>query len=170
MKIAVIGYSGSGKSTLARILGEKYKLPVLHLDAVTHLPGWVRRSDEEASDDVRRFMAENNGWVIDGNYRKCCHEERLRTADKIIFLDYNRFFCFFSAWRRAVKYKNTVRPDMAAGCNEKFDLEFALWILRDGRKKAAKVRYDEYEKQYPEKFIRIKNRRRLNRLLKGDML
>ncbi len=170
MKIAVIGYSGSGKSTLARILGEKYKLPVLHLDAVTHLHGWVRRSDEEASDDVRRFMEKNNGWVIDGNYRQCCHVERLRTADKIIFLDYNRFFCFFSAWRRAVKYKNTVRPDMAAGCNEKFDLEFALWILRDGRKKAAKLRYDEYEKQYLEKFIRIKNRRRLNRLLKGDML
>ncbi len=33
MKICVIGYSGSGKSTLARMLGEKYGLRALHLDA-----------------------------------------------------------------------------------------------------------------------------------------
>lgn len=44
MKIAVIGYSGSGKSTLSRKLGEKYGLPVLHIDAVEFKPNWVIRS------------------------------------------------------------------------------------------------------------------------------
>jgi adenylate kinase family enzyme len=43
MKIAIIGHSGSGKSTLAAFLGEKYALPVLHVDTIHFLPGWVER-------------------------------------------------------------------------------------------------------------------------------
>ena len=45
MKIAILGTSGSGKSTLAKRLGERYGLPVLHMDTVhfpvsyTHLSG-----------------------------------------------------------------------------------------------------------------------------------
>ena len=41
--LAVIGKSGSGKSTLAKQLGSFYHAPVLHLDAVHFLPGWVER-------------------------------------------------------------------------------------------------------------------------------
>lgn len=47
MRIAVIGYSGSGKSTLAARLGAAYGVPVLHLDSVHWLPGWVERPREE---------------------------------------------------------------------------------------------------------------------------
>ena len=43
MKIAILGTSGSGKSTLAKRLGETYGLPVLHMDTVQFLPGWVER-------------------------------------------------------------------------------------------------------------------------------
>ena len=39
MKIAILGTSGSGKSTLAKRLGERYGLPVLHMDTVHFLPG-----------------------------------------------------------------------------------------------------------------------------------
>lgn len=50
MKIAILGTSGSGKSTLAKRLGERYGLPVLHMDTVHFLPGWVERpfAEEEA--------------------------------------------------------------------------------------------------------------------------
>ena len=50
MKIAILGTSGSGKSTLAKRLGETYGLPVLHMDTVHFLPGWVERpfAEEEA--------------------------------------------------------------------------------------------------------------------------
>ena len=48
MKIAILGTSGSGKSTLAQTLGAAYHAPVLHLDTVHFLPGWVERPlDEE---------------------------------------------------------------------------------------------------------------------------
>ena len=56
MKIAILGTSGSGKSTLAKRLGERYGLPVLHMDTVHFLPGWVERpfAEEEASPAVSR--------------------------------------------------------------------------------------------------------------------
>ena len=52
MKIAVIGYSGSGKSTLAGKLGEKYGIPVLYLDTVHFLPGWIIRDFEEKTEII----------------------------------------------------------------------------------------------------------------------
>lgn len=68
MRIAIIGYSGSGKSTLAAQLGQSYGVPVLHLDSVHWLPGWVERAREEEKALVRAFLDQNESWVIDGNY------------------------------------------------------------------------------------------------------
>ncbi len=87
MKIAILGTSGSGKSTLAKRLGERYDLPVLHMDTVHFLPGWVERPFAEEEAIVRQFLDENaGGWVIDGNYSKTCYARRLEEADKIIVL------------------------------------------------------------------------------------
>ena len=60
MKIAILGTSGSGKSTLAKRLGERYGLPVLHMDTVHFLPGWVERpfAEEEARSEERRVGKE----------------------------------------------------------------------------------------------------------------
>ena len=78
MKIAILGTSGSGKSTLAKRLGERYGLPVLHMDTVHFLPGWVERPFAEEEAIVRQFLDENaGGWVIDGNYAKTCYARRL---------------------------------------------------------------------------------------------
>ena len=83
MKIAILGTSGSGKSTLAKRLGETYGLPVLHMDTVHFLPGWVERPFEEEETIIRRFLDENaGGWVIDGNYTKTCYARRLEEADQ----------------------------------------------------------------------------------------
>ena len=91
MKIAILGTSGSGKSTLAKRLGERYGLPVLHMDTVHFLPGWVERPFAEEEAIVRQFLDENaGGWVIDGNYSKTCYARRLEEADKIIVLDEGR--------------------------------------------------------------------------------
>ena len=87
MKIAILGTSGSGKSTLAKRLGETYGLPVLHMDTVHFLPGWVERPFEEEETIIRRFLDENaGGWVIDGNYTKTCYARRLEEADQVIVL------------------------------------------------------------------------------------
>ena len=46
----------------------------------------------------------------------------------VIFLDFNRYLCLYRAITRFIKYYGKSRPDMAEGCNEKFDFNFIKWI------------------------------------------
>ncbi len=167
MKIAIIGYSGSGKSTLAKELGQMYGAAVFHFDAVQFLPGWKVRDEKEKRKMTEEFMDTHTSWVIDGNYSKLCYERRMEEADVIILLLFNRFSCLYRAYRRYRKYKNTTRPDMAEGCNEKMDYEFIKWILREGRSKRAKKRYDDVISRYGRKTVVIKNQKQLDRYKKN---
>lgn len=162
MKIAIIGYSGAGKSTLARHLSEIYGLDVLHFDTVHFLPGWEIRSSEEKARITKEFLDTHSDWVIDGNYSKLYFERRMEEADLVILLLFNRFSCLYRAYTRYLRYKNKTRPDMAEGCREKFDLEFAKWILFEGRTKRARERYKKVIGQYGEKAVVIKNQKQLS--------
>lgn len=167
MKIAVIGYSGSGKSTLADILGEKYTIPVLHLDKVNFLPGWVEKDTEASRKIVFEFM-QKPSWIIDGNYAKLYQNERLEEADKIIFLSFNRFSCLFRAYGRYRKNKGKVRSSMADGCEEKFDFEFIKWILHDGRTRDKKAKHKDILRRYDHKTVVIKNQKQLDAFIKNS--
>lgn len=81
MKIAILGLSGSGKSTLAKQLGSFYHAPVLHLDAVHFLPGWVERVPGEEEQLVTSFLDTHSSWVMDGNYTKTCYARRMEKID-----------------------------------------------------------------------------------------
>ena len=161
MKICILGYSGCGKSTLARTLGEIYAEPVLHLDALRFLPDWVERDMDEMQKSVLQFLDENDGWVIDGSYKKCALQRRLEESDEIILMKFNRVDCFFRICKRYKKYKGTTRPDMGEGCNEKLDWEFVKWILWDGRTKPRRNAFKKIQASYPEKTTVIKNQRQL---------
>ncbi len=157
MKIAIMGYSGGGKSTLAPKLGEKYGLPVLHMDSVHFLPNWVEKEREQEQRELAEFLDSHEGWVIDGNYSKVEQERRLREADRIIILELNRFVCLWRVLKRWRFHRGRVRPDMAEGCPEKVDGEFIRWVLHDGRTKDKKQAFDRWERQYPEKVLRIRS-------------
>jgi adenylate kinase family enzyme len=167
MKIAIVGYSGSGKSTLARKLAENYNLDILHFDTVQFLPDWVIRDQIKKERITKEFLDTHDAWVIDGNYSKLFYERRMEEADQIILLLFNRFSCLFRAFRRYCKYANSSRPDMADGCNEKFDFAFMKWILWEGRSKQANQRYRWILSQYGEKAIVIKNQRQLDQFTKN---
>lgn len=163
-KIAIIGYSGSGKSTLAAFLSERFSVPVLYIDTVQFEPGWVVREHEEKLGMVRAFLDENseNGWVIDGNYRKLEYDRRMEEADLIVFMNFNRINCLMRAWKRARRFKGKTRPSMTVGCDEKFDHEFRMWILKNGRTKEVRKRYRELTGKYRDKCRVIKNQRQLD--------
>lgn len=163
-KIALIGHSGSGKSTLAAFLSERFSVPLLHIDAIHFLPGWVERELEDELAIMRAFLDENEerGWVIDGNYRKLEHERRMEEADLIIYLNFNRWACWLRAFKRSKKYRNKVRDSIAPGCEEKFDRGFQKWILREGRTKAKLRRYDELVERYSGKSVVLKNQSELD--------
>ena len=162
MKIAVLGFSGCGKSTLARKLGEKYGLPVLHLDSVHFTENWVERQREDEFRDVAEFMDSHDGWVMDGNYSNLLQERRLEEADRIILLERNRFVCLWRVLKRYVTYKGSTRPDMAAGCEEKVDWEFIRWVLFDGRTRKRRKHMNEIAAKYSHKCIRIRTGREQN--------
>ncbi len=165
MKIAILGYSGSGKSTLARELAELYGIDVFHFDSIHFLPGWVVRPREEKVRLTEEFLDTHTSWVMDGNYSKLFYDRRMEEADEIILLLFSRFSCLKRAFCRYLKYRNKTRPDMAEGCREKFDFEFAKWILWEGRTKRARDRYKYIAAKYSEKAVVIKNQRQLDRYL-----
>lgn len=173
MKIAVIGYSGSGKSTLAGKLAKKYDIPVLYLDSVHFLPGWEERPDKEAVSIVNRFMRQDS-WVIDGNYGNYSQEERLEQADRIIFMNFNRFACLSRCIRRYMWYYGQEgkgsRESMAEGCPEKLDREFVWWILHRGRTGRRKRHYRVIAGKYPQKLVVIRNQKQLEEFEKKEGL
>ena len=164
-KIAIIGHSGSGKSTLAAFLSEKYGLPLMHIDSIHFLPNWAERETEDELGIMRAFLDENseNGCVIDGNYRKLEHERRMEEADLIIYLNFNRWICYFRCLRRSRKYKNKVRSSIAPGCEEKFDFAFQKWILHDGRTKPKLKRYAALVERYRGKSVELRSRKDVER-------
>ena len=81
-KISIIGGSGSGKSTLANILSNKLNIPAIHLDAINYKDNWVE-IDKKERDKIIEEKAEQDKWIIDGNYNKTL-KTRLDNADLII--------------------------------------------------------------------------------------
>ncbi len=167
MKIAVIGYSGSGKSTLARKLGVGLGISVLHLDQIQFTSGWQERDWKEGLEMVQKFMDSQKAWIIDGTYKKFLLGRRLQEADQILFLDLSRFSCLQRACLRQVRYHGRVREDMADGCIERMDLEFFWWLLWKGRTKEHRQSFEEIIVRYPEKTIRLRSQRDIDRYLEG---
>lgn len=159
MKISIIGYSGSGKSTLSKTLAKHYNIPVLHMDSIHFLENWQERDNDEFNKIVRKFISDNESWIIEGNYRNIA-PERHEQSDLLIFLNYNRFFCYRSAKKRYKMYKDKTRDDMALGCDEKFDKEFKLWLLYKGRTRKRAQRLNEIAKKHPNSLI-FTNRKQL---------
>ena len=120
-RVLVMGSSGSGKSTFAR-----------RLSALTGIP--TVSSDK---DDFERRMIEvarEPRWIMDGNYtRNGAGELRRELSDTIIWFDLPRSTCMLGILGRIAGSYGQVRPEMAAGCPEKIDLEFFryVWTYRE---------------------------------------
>ena len=164
-RVIIIGCGGSGKSTLARKLGEITGLPVVHLDKIFWEPGnWEHLSREEF--DIRLSgELEKPCWIMDGNFNRTI-EMRLEKCDAVIYLDMSRLTCIFSWMGRVIKNWGKAREDMAPGCNEWFDPEFARWIWRFNSENRA--RYYALLKHVEGKQVFIlKNRLQVKRFLRN---
>lgn len=166
-RIMIIGFSGGGKSTLAAKLGGILDIAPTHLDRIHWLPGWREDTLENKRKKLAPVLARER-WIIDGNYRNLYWQERLEKADTVIFLDINRVTCLYRAWRRSRVYRGKTRPDMGAGCTEKFDFEFMQWVFWKGRKKRTdNLRLLERLAAEGKTVCHLKNNRDINKFLKG---
>ncbi|MBJ8071148.1 DNA topology modulation protein [Bacillus cereus] len=163
-KIILIGSGGSGKSTLAKQLGNKLKIQVYHLDALFWKSNWVGVPREEQR-TVQNDLIKEEKWIIDGNYGGTM-DIRINAADTIIFLDIHRTICVYRAFKRIVQYRNKTRPDMGAGCEERFDLQFFKWIWEYPKTKRPAIlkRIDQLNKD--KRVIILKTPSEVQRFLK----
>ena len=118
-KISIIGGSGSGKSTLSDILSKELDIPAIHLDAINYKPNWVQIDKDERDEKILE-KANDEKWIIDGNYNKTL-QDRLEKADLIIWLDYSTFAQLKGITKRIFKNFNKDKPDIP-GCKERLDL------------------------------------------------
>lgn len=140
----VIGHPGAGKSTLARELSRILKLPIIHLDREYWRPGWVMLDDSEW-DDRAAALAGRERWIMDGSYDRTLHI-RLPRADVVILLDFPRLLSTSRVIKRMLTNLGEVRPDMADGCPEKFELSFLkfVWNYHRDRMPTVKERIGKY--------------------------
>lgn len=156
-KIMVIGSGGAGKSTFSRRLGEITGIEVIHLDKLYWLPDWTEPPKSEWAKTIERHLVKD-AWITDGNFGSTI-EPRLEKCDTVILLDMPRTLCVYRALKRLLTYKGNTRPDMAAGCHEKFDLKFLSWIWNFPKK--DKLRIEKKMKRFENKIkiIRLKSKR-----------
>ena len=112
-RVLIVGCSGAGKSTLARELSSIVDVPLVHLDHLFWMPGWIERTTSEF-DQLLQTELEKECWIIEGNYKRTL-PHRLQFADTVIFLNFNRWIC---AWR-ALKRWIFQQGEQAKGCPQK---------------------------------------------------
>ena len=144
-RVLVLGCSGTGKSVLARRLGERTGLPVIHLDQHYWFQGWTALDGPSWRARVAELTAQP-AWIMDGNHPHSL-PRRLAVADTVILLDLPAWRCLARVLRRQIRFYGRVRPDMAAGCPERFDWDFMhyIWNFRKQRLPSIRAALETFE-------------------------
>jgi adenylate kinase family enzyme len=163
-RVVIIGCGGAGKSTLAQELGKRTGLPVIHLDSIFWLPGWVEMNRDEFDRKIRAEL-EKEQWIIDGNYNRTM-PERVARCDTIIYLDFPRIVCLYGIFKRLLTNIGKTRPDMGEGCPERIDWEFLKWVWNYNKDKRERNYRLLNEATHAETIV-LKNRRAVKKFLKS---
>lgn len=131
-RVMIIGQPGSGKSTLARAIGDKTGLPVVHVDQIHWMSGWVER-DKPAKIALAMEAQNRDTWIFEGGLGGT-KEHRLSRADTLINLDFPLWLRAWRVFKRTFVNYGKSRPDLPDGCPEQFSLEFWKWIWDTSRK------------------------------------
>lgn len=154
-RVLVIGSPGAGKSTFSRALAVHTGLPLIHLDAHYHLPGWQEPDPQVWSAKVDELIA-GERWIIDGNYGGSM-DRRLAWADSAILLDYPTRICLWRLFRRISTLHGKVRSDAPPGCHERFDWQFFLYVAAFRRAKTPAI--ERRLASFPGEVVRFRHPR-----------
>jgi adenylate kinase family enzyme len=166
-KVLVIGSSGAGKSTFTRRLGEATGLPVVHLDKLFWHPNWVETSKDEWVIKVEEAL-KGDSWIMDGNFSGTL-AMRLEACDAVIFLDMPHVVCVYRVLKRVALYRKGSRPDMAEGCDEKFDWEFLKWVWNYPTRSKPKVEALLNSFENEKTIIRLKSKNEIKNFFDNEL-
>jgi adenylate kinase family enzyme len=128
-RVVILGTAGTGKSTLARRLGERLRIPVIHLDALNWEPGWKALPAEEFRSRLAEALT-GDAWITDGNYAILTFDLRMPRADLVIWVERPALHCAWRVFRRAVRSQFSAAEDLAPGCKEHLGKLFdRLWFI-----------------------------------------
>jgi adenylate kinase family enzyme len=100
----ILVWGGGGKSTLARALGCRLELPVVELDALHWLPGWMERDQAEFQALALKAVEDcGRSWIVDGQYTSRIGSRLLARADTLIWLDLPWRVIFWRVATRGVR-------------------------------------------------------------------
>ena len=119
--------------------------------------------DKTERDKIIEEKANEDKWIIDGNYNKTLMK-RLENADLIIWLDYSTFAQVKGVLKRYIQNHNKEKEELP-GCKERFNLKFYKYVLTYNRKKRPDV-VKMLEKIPKNKIITFKKQKDLNKWLK----
>jgi adenylate kinase family enzyme len=138
-RVMIVGQPGSGKSTLARKLGEHTGLPVVHIDTIHWLPGWVERTCDEKSRLCREVEARDR-WIFEGGH-SATWDNRLSRADLLIWIDRSATLRFWRVLLRTLLKHGRSRPDLPENCPERLANlpEFFRFMWRTKKSARAKM-------------------------------
>ena len=105
-RIIVLGCPGSGKSTFAVKLSKVLNLPLYHLDNIWWKKDRTHISRNEFDEKLQELL-DKEQWIIDGDYSRT-YEVRIKSADTVIFLDYDVGTCLESIYNRTGKVRNDI--------------------------------------------------------------
>ncbi len=111
---------------LARELAGTTGLPLIHLDREFWGPGWVRPELGAWVAKIDQLLA-GDAWIADGTHIDTL-EHRLARADGVILLDYSRWVAMRGVATRLVRRDGRHRVDLAPGCTNRLDRDYASWV------------------------------------------
>ena len=133
-----MGSPGSGKSTFARRLSQITGIPVVSLDALYWKPGWKPSDAAEFEARVAEAIRLPR-WIIDGDYTWWGGDIRRNAADAVVWFDLPRRTSMIGVVSRIATSYGRVRPEMAAGCPERINVEFFRYVWRYRRVQRPKL-------------------------------
>ncbi len=88
-RIHLTGTTSTGKSTLASQLATALGVPVVELDALNWLPGWVGLNETNPEEFLRRIReaTAGEGWVVAGSYSSFSEATFWDRLETVVWLD-----------------------------------------------------------------------------------